>query len=283
MSWSQILDNPIYANLLSNSIWVVLGLLWWFLNGRLRRVARFTTLSPLTKWFIVAAIALAIVAANQLLVPGSAFIGLVVSCAFLVAAGTYMLRPYADAGIYLIADSPAKGISYEQSLKLVESSFDFLGVGADKLTKSSQFKEAVTRASRGSSSVRFLLSPPENPILKATASRAGKEQEAYEARVLESLGRLATYKIREGYNIEVRFYPVSSEADYQQFRLMFIDDKICVLSFTVWDSGDGTSNPQIVLHARSGARNRQLMSAFKDHFQRVWDEAEKVDLQRFLR
>jgi hypothetical protein len=82
----------------------------------------------------------------------------------------------------------------------------------------------------------------------------------------------------------VRFYEARTERDYQQFRLMFIDDTICLLSHTVWDTSDGSNNPQIVLVSRRSARTRQIFSAFSDYFERVWSDATttEVDLSKYI-
>jgi hypothetical protein len=84
------------------------------------------------------------------------------------------------------------------------------------------------------------------------------------------------------FNIQVRFYAASSEKDYQQFRLMFIDERICLLSHTVWDKSDGSDNPQIVLVAQRANRTSQIFSAFSDHFERVWNDptTKEVDLEK---
>ena len=129
----------------------------------------------------------------------------------------------------------------------------------------------------------MLLSAPDNPILKAAANRAGLNPTVYQRRVRGSLERIAKLRIDKGFNIEVRFYVAASEKDYQQFRLMFIDERICLVSHTVWDKSDGTDNPQIVLVATEAERTRQLIAAFSDHFERVWNDptTQSVDLAKY--
>jgi hypothetical protein len=187
------------------------------------------------------------------------------------------------AGIYGAYQKTAEGVDFETSLSLVQSKLDFLGIGADKLTRSAQFEQALLRVSRAGSPVRMLLSAPDNPILRAAANRAGLNPKLYQSRVKESLQRIARLRIDKNFNIEVRFYVAASEKDYQQFRLMFIDERFCLVSHTVWDTSDGTDNPQIVLVAKGENRTRQLIAAFSDHFERVWNDqsTQRVDLAKY--
>lgn len=276
--------DPIVQNLIASLIWWVVGFAIWHVRHKLSRWLSLHFVSPLYVW-----LALSVLCVFPLVIDYAAFspphfIGAATSFALLVLAGFWKLQQFEKAGIYAAYQkTTTDGIDFETALTLVHSKLDFLGIGADKLTRSAKFEQALLRVSRAGSPVRLLLSPPDNPILKAVANRAELNPNLYQRRVRESLARIAKLRIDMKFNIEVRFYAATSEKDYQQFRLMFIDERICLASHTVWDKSDGADVPQIVLVARPEERTRQFISAFSDHFERVWNDPSttQVDLAKF--
>ena len=58
--------------------------------------------------------------------------------------------------------------------------------------------------------------------------------------VKESLRFIASLRDREQKNITVRFYQ-----QFPAFRLMFIDDAICLMSYYIMGKGDGSKLPPI--------------------------------------
>lgn len=92
--------------------------------------------------------------------------GVVVIAVFVLMglAGYLIIEPFGRAGIYAAYTKTTSGIDFDKSLRM-QSRLDFLGVGADKLTKSPEFEKALIRASRAGAPVRLLLSQPDNPIL----------------------------------------------------------------------------------------------------------------------
>lgn len=195
----------------------------------------------------------------------------------------YLLYRFRKLGILDVFGSTVSGIDYARSLRKPRHSFDFLGVGAHKLTSSPEFRKMVVRCAKGGRPVRLLLSHPDNPVLRNIASRSGRERSAYAGRVKESLKLIADLAQKEGFNIVVKFYHAESQADFQQFRLVFIDERICLLSYTIWDDQEGRSNPQIVLHAGSDQTSKSMYYTFKDYFERIWsdDKTTLVDLTKY--
>jgi hypothetical protein len=78
--------------------------------------------------------------------------------ASLFLVGYYLLYPFTRAGIYASFDTTTKGIDFRRSLSLAHSRLDFLGVGADKLTRQPEFEQALVRLSRAGAPVRLPLS-----------------------------------------------------------------------------------------------------------------------------
>jgi hypothetical protein len=129
------------------------------------------------------------------------------------------------------------GIDYTKALGLCSNSLDFLGIGASKLTdKNESFKAAISRCDRPGRPIRFLLSSPESVDLKRIAHKAGVDEGSYQKKVRESLRVIADLRNNRAKNIEVRFYK-----QFPAFRLMFIDDDICLMSHYVLGSATATA------------------------------------------
>ena len=192
-----------------------------------------------------------------------------------------VLRSLLDAGVSDAFTTTEGGINYQSSLRLAKRSIDFLGIGAAKLTSLPDFEQAVTRCSSVGGEVRLLLSPPSNSLLETMAKRNGVPLATYQQNVRDSLRLLAHLKLVRALNINVRFYPADNPVDNQQFRLMFIDRKICLLSWTVWGSHIGRKNPQIVIKANEKSPSKSMYLAFETHFDEIWAEVPDVDLSQF--
>jgi len=124
--------------------------------------------------------------------------------------------------------STALGLDYKWSLRRPRRSFDFLGVGAHKLTSLPDFRKMVERCSSGGRPVRLLLSDPDNRLLKKIARRSGSDRDEYSMRVRKSLENIATLKIREGFNIEVNSIPLEAMLIFISFGL-FLSMMLSVL------------------------------------------------------
>jgi len=182
---------------------------------------------------------------------------------------------------FLGADrSIAKGIDYGKALKICEDSLDFLGIGANKMIiRDKEFKEAIAKCQRDEKPVRLLLCPPDHEELISIARRAGKPQNEYQETVKKSLRALQILKHSESRNIEVRFYN-----ELPLFRLMFINDNICLASHYILGEGDGSQLPQ--LHVWKKPLGRRDIESFyyplKKYFDKLWESAEIWDFSKHL-
>jgi len=149
-------------------------------------------------------------------------------------------------------------MNYERALKACNNQLEFLGIGAWKLTKEKEFEQTIRRCNRRNVPIRFLLTKPENPLLVQAAKQYGINSKEYQSRVRESLRKIADFK-NKNINIQVRFYPSQNKRDTPIFRLMFINDSLCLVSYHVFGEGDGSQQPQ--LHLKKSTKN-----GIKSHF-----------------
>jgi hypothetical protein len=171
------------------------------------------------------------------------------------------------------------GIDYADALRMCQNSLDFLGIGAGKLVQNqNEFKTAIDRCNREDWPVRLLLIQPADPGLERIAKMAGKDPQAYRNGVIESLRFIARLRNEEQKNIHVRLYK-----DFQAFRLMFINDSICLMSYYVLGKGDGSNLPQLHIVKTASARDvDSLYYGFSAYFGKVWDDSEEWNFRDFL-
>ena len=215
----------------------------------------------------------------------SGILVLVVAVASIVL-GWWALRGLFRVGFIVAFSRTSSCIEPADSLKLAHESFVFLGIGANKLTTDPEFEAAIRRCSSGGNgqTCRFLLTPPSNNFLETLALRNGGNATAYKDKVTESLKIFANLKINKKLSLDVRFYKSGEGSEFQQFRLMILNDDLCLTSWTVWDDKLGMNNPQIILRRASKVADQKatLFKAFKEHFEVMWQEGEVVDLKEYL-
>lgn len=173
----------------------------------------------------------------------------------------------------------SKGIDYVSALNMASNSLDFLGIGASKLTEQLRpFEKAVNRCDSLGRPLRFLLSTPENADLEEIARKGGVDRDAYRSRVRESLRVIANLRNDRSKNIEVRFYD-----KIPAFRLMFIDDEICLMSHYVLGKGDGSQLPQLHIIRKSGSQDvESLYYGFHEYFENIWERSDHWDFRMYL-
>lgn len=171
------------------------------------------------------------------------------------------------------------GIDVRDALTLVSTSLDFLGIGAAKLSaERTAFEAAISRCDNPQRPVRFLLCRPDSDRLQQIAQSAERDRTLFQKRVRESLRVIANLKTQRAWNIEVKFY-----RDFPTFRLMFIDDSICLVSHYVLGKGLDIELPQLHVLRVQGHRDvDSLYYAFSSYFERYWKEAEAWDFLRYL-
>ncbi len=191
------------------------------------------------------------------------------------------IRQFWNVGLIGADQSISQGIDYRRSLRMCNNSLSFLGVGARKLTGAApDFEQAMQRCNRTNRPIRFLLCRPDSQLLEKAAHGAGRPPEEYRRRVTESLRVIADLRNNRSWNIEVRFY----EVPHPLFRLMFVDDWLCLASHYVFGEGDGSQWPQ--LHVRRSTTERDVNSLyhpFSEYFEQLWNEAASWDFNEYLR
>lgn len=278
LSWLN--GSDILNNLAASLLWLVFFalpvLLARYAYVWLTRTIRLGVVSKVLASAMVSFVAAGVVLQHT--PPSATWLVLLAGFLAFSTAMAVSLRGLIASGIVDAFVATERGVDYRASLRLSNKSISFLGIGADKLTAEPEFKNALDRCATNARLVRLLLSPPDNSLLETLAKRNGADPSAYKVKVTESLRRLSKFK-SDGYNIEVKFYPVDHQRDFQQFRLMFIDDNICLLSWTVWGAHLGRKNPQVVLRQTANvASEATLYKAFSDHFEEVWRDGKIVDL-----
>lgn len=71
--------------------------------------------------------------------------------------------------------------------------------------------------------------------------------------------------------------------DFQAFRLMLINDSICLMSYYVLGKGDGSNLPQ--LHIVKTASDRDVDSlyyGFSAYFWKLWDDSQEWNFRDFI-
>jgi len=171
-----------------------------------------------------------------------------------------------------------QGVDYVKALRLCSNSLEFLGIGASKLTQTNQeFADAVNRCNRPRP-IRFLLSSPDNAGLQKIARSAGVNENSYQNTVRNSLRVIATLKRDREKNIEVRFYQ-----EFPAFRLMFIDDEICLASHFVLGKGDGSRLPQLQIIKKNDSQDvNSLYYGFRSYFDNLWEQSEPWDFRKYI-
>jgi hypothetical protein len=182
-------------------------------------------------------------------------------------------------GLVGVDEQMQTGIDHKKSLDLCQSSFRFLGIGASKLTTEvDAFEAAIDRCDHPHEATQFLLSRPDAEGLERIAHMAKRDRAEYQNAVQASLRVIAKLKRERKKNIEVRFYD-----DFPAFRLMFMNDNICLVSYYVLGKGSGGDLPQLhIIRTASAGDKSSLYYAFEYYFNSIWSAAEKWDFERYL-
>lgn len=192
------------------------------------------------------------------------------------------LHTFWSVGIRGADQKIRKGIAYKDALRMCKNELSVLGTGAGKLTREEEFEKALHRC-RKDRPIRFLLAKPTYENLIDAAQQAGRDKDEYSHIVVESLKKIADFKRRRKLNIEVRFYP--DRPKYEPvFRLFFIDNAICLVSYNVYGKGDGSQLPQ--LHLRKETTGKRIVGsfyyAFEVYFNWLWEQSEVWDFESYL-
>lgn len=181
------------------------------------------------------------------------------------------------------ADKSIKtGIDYTKALKMCKNNLVFLGTGAAKLSTADGFEDTLVNC-RQDKPIKLLLTKPTDESLANAAQRGGRAKDEYKHIVLTSLAKIASIRQRRGINIQVRFYPEAPE--YQPiFRLMFIDESVCLVSYNIFGEGDGSQLPQLhVTRASEWERvSNSFYHPFELYFSWLWNLSDEWDFKSYI-
>lgn len=182
-------------------------------------------------------------------------------------------------GIKKIDTTMKAGITPNKALSLCNNNIKFLGIAAHKLVDSQEFEKAIKRCNRPVESIKFLLSHPDNAILKHAASRANKDINEFKNLVNYTLNKLEKLKQDHGYNIEVKLYKSDGDSGPPSFRLFFIDNKSVLVSYYVFGEGEGLQMPQIQIFKPKNKRDvENFYFPFEHYFNSLWEISEPYKL-----
>lgn len=184
---------------------------------------------------------------------------------------TWVLKDISKVGITNAFETTAQGVSALASLKEVKRELVFLGIGARKLTETSEFDAMLSRCKAAGGTLKFLLSSPENTALENIAKLNGRNDLSYRSRVKESIREIFTRAEVSGVDFEVRLYDLKQKISLPHFRLMFIDDKLCVFSQLVWNTAEGLDNPQLILKRNASSAGSSLYQGYREYYDDLWN------------
>lgn len=265
-------DNVV-TNLIANAIGGVLVFianklrLWLFVESKKRDPRRLSLvfLIPILTWL---ALNIVIFLPVSAVLPNSLKISVPIITSLVVFWCLWRdINQFLAVGILGADKNVRDGIDYEHSLRLCQNNLSFLGIGASKLTASDEFKKTLERCS-DDQPTHFLLSEPTNENLKKAAKRANRPVEEYRNIVLKSLKIIAQLKNERNFKIDVRFYQ-----NEPIFRMMFIDDSLCLLSYNIFGKGDGSDFPQLHIFNSSGKqKEKTFYYPLKIYFEQQWQK-----------
>ena len=179
-------------------------------------------------------------------------------------------------GIESVERLLGKGTKPVDALNLCQKNFKFLGIAANKFIFTPEFEDAVKRCNHSGDPIRFLLSSPDNPIIKQMARRAKRDENEFRDMIIRNLKKLKKLKDENGYNLEVRLYKSDGDSGPPSFRLFFIDNSYVLVSYYVMGDGDGSDMPQIRVSRPKRARDAQnFYFAFDHYFNSLWANSEE--------
>jgi len=187
----------------------------------------------------------------------------------------YRKRFQKITGIRMVEPHIASGTQPTDALKLCKNNFKFLGIAANKFLFTPEFDATVLRCNRAGDSIKFLLSSPDNPIIKQMARRAGRDENEFRNMIIATLKKLKVLKFEHGYNIEVRLYRSGGDSGPPSFRLFFIDSTSVLVSYYLMGEGNGSQMPQMIIHKPDGKREvENFYFAFDHYFNSLWENSE---------
>src|SRR3546814_3518142 len=218
---------------------VMTGLI--FLVGRISR-ARFLVNYSLRARLVVGSSLIALVCCGGLLLHVVPVILLAFTLIAIALLIFWVLRDLSYVVITNAFATTRQVVSAEDSLRQIKRDLVFLGIGAKKLTDSVEFDAMLARCAASNGHAKFLLSSPQNPAFEELARRNKRDDLSYRSRVKESIRELFKRATEAGVDFEVRLYHLNQAIALPNFRLMFIDDRLCVFSQLLWSAELGRAS-----------------------------------------
>jgi len=269
-------ESSFWIGILSNIAYGLMLLVFGLFKKAIVRRSKLSQVFP----FLALVMWIALNIAFYVYIPKYALVLIIITSLLLAFYVWRELSQFWMGGILRYEKSMAKGLDFDRSLELCTNQLDFLGIGASKLTASSEFERAVRRCDHPERPVRFLLSRPSNPLLDEAAERLGVNPADYKSKVETSLGKIRQLKVNNHLNIEVRFYSDANVSNTPLFRLMFINNSICLVSYYVFGENDGSNAPQLILKRFEDQREASsFFYPFRLYFDNLWKNAQPWDFE----
>jgi hypothetical protein len=179
-----------------------------------------------------------------------------------------------------------KGLDYKSAIKKVDKGFEFLGIGASKLTADAYaFEETVVRMAKKQLQIRMLLCDPRSSAIEGLESRAGVGAGKFRMNVNRSFTLLDELQKRFPQILLIRLYDAQSDNDLPPFRLMFINQSECLVSQNILGADrEGKRLPQLILHSnRLFDSEPTFYFSYKRLFEQLWDRSEVVEPGNLLK
>lgn len=179
---------------------------------------------------------------------------------------SYLLLGQYAAGILKVDFGAKTGITFKQSLNYCRQSFRFLGVGASKLTEDEEeFSSMVSRCIQHGEPPQLVLCDPSSPVIKKLEGIAQTTRSKFASKVRKSYTAILNIEQEIAHRLDVRQYHANDYGELPFFRLLFIDNELCLASGGLYGNQDhGVSIPQILITKR---KNPGLYTALERYYQ----------------
>lgn len=170
-------------------------------------------------------------------------------CPVLLLCG-YLLLGQFCSGIVKIDCGAETGISFSQSMQLCQQSFRFLGVGAAKLTEKDEiFRSMVSRCVKnGNNTPKLLLCDLQSPVISKLEGLASVPNHRFSGKIKKSYSAISSIEKEMGTKLDIKKYYAKDYDHMPLFRLMFIDEKYCLVAGGYYGQDDhGIAIPQLFL------------------------------------
>jgi hypothetical protein len=199
----------------------------------------------------------------------------ITSGAAVVFNSAFLLR-LRNLGVVSADANASRGLDFKMALQSIVHRFDFIGIGAAKLTRHKEaFEAAIQRVAQNGGKARLLLCDPRVSALHGLERMAGVKEGRYVVNVVQSFLLLGQLSRQYPSNLEIRLYTPTSEDDLPPLRLMFISDSLCLASPVVLGAEqEGRTLQQLHVNVAPIPGNRPtLFVALRRSFDQQWAAA----------